>query len=158
MSNSRELPLIGWREWVALPQLEIPRIKAKIDTGARSSSIHAHNLRRFHYRSREYVTFDIHPVQRKRTPAVEVTLPVLEDRSVRSSNGKASIRPVVLTEIELMGSRWEIELTLANRDSMGFRMLLGREAFRHRFLVDVSGSYYGEKFRKKQENKRRKHS
>jgi hypothetical protein len=86
---------------------------------------------------------------------VEVESEVLEFRSVRSSSGKASQRPVILTNIALLGLVWPVELTLANRDEMGFRMLLGREAFRKRFLVDAGNSYYGGKPKRKKKSKRR---
>ena len=139
------LPVIGWREWVGLPDLGIRRIKAKVDTGARSSSLHAFDLEDFERDDEMWVRFSIHPVQRKSDKTVEAEAQVLEYRSVRSSSGKASMRPVIVTNICLLGLSWPIELTLANRDSMGFRMLLGREAFRRRFLVDAGNSYYGGK-------------
>lgn len=137
------LPLIGWREWAALPQFGVDRIKAKIDTGARSSSLHAFALKRFRRGDASWVRFQIHPAQRKKTPSFDVEVEVMEYRLIRSSNGKAARRPVIVTEIEMMGRRWPIELTLASRDEMGFRMLLGREAIRNRFLVDTGSSFYG---------------
>jgi hypothetical protein len=140
-----QLPLIGWREWVALPELGISAIKAKIDTGARSSSLHAFAPEFYTRKGREYVRFEIHPKQRSTSGAVEARSLILERRIVRSSSGKASERPVIITEVELLGERWPIELTLANRDEMGFRMLLGREAMRKRFLVDPGKSFFGGK-------------
>lgn len=140
-----DLPVIGWREWVALPDLGIPRIKVKVDSGARSSSLHAFDVEEFQRKDERWVRFSVHPVQRKNDQEVEVESKVLEYRSVRSSSGKAAMRPVILTTVELLGVSWEVELTLANRDQMGFRMLLGREAFRRRFLVDGGKSYYGGK-------------
>lgn len=142
-TKKSNLPTIGWREWVALPDLGINRIKAKVDTGARSSSLHAFDLVEFERDNERWVRFSIHPVQRRNEGTIEAEVKVLEYRTVRSSSGKASLRPVVVTSIELLGITWPIELTLANRDEMGFRMLLGREAFRGRFLVDASNSYYG---------------
>ena len=136
------LPLIGWREWAALPEFGVERIKVKVDTGARTSSLHAFALKRFRRGDVSWVRFQIHPVQRKKTPSLEVEAEVLEYRTIRSSNGKASRRPVIVTEVELLGKRWPIELTLASRDEMGFRMLLGREAVRNRFLVDTGSSFY----------------
>jgi hypothetical protein len=135
-------PIIGWREWVALPELGIGRIKAKIDTGARSSSLHAFDVEHFQRRGRRYVRFKIHPIQRSSAGIVEVEAPILEFRNVRSSSGKATNRPVIITTLEVLGMSWPIELTLANRDEMGFRMLLGREAIRGRMLVDPGRSYY----------------
>jgi hypothetical protein len=138
-------PVIGWREWVALPELGVARLKAKVDTGARSSSLHAFDLRVVRRRGRDYVRFKIHPLQRNTKITVEAEVEVLEFRPVKSSTGHVTRRPVVLTTVALMGERWPIELTLASRDEMGFRMLLGREAFRGRFLVDAGGSFYGGK-------------
>ncbi|MEZ4387164.1 MAG: ATP-dependent zinc protease [Candidatus Krumholzibacteriia bacterium] len=140
-----DLPVIGWREWVGLPDLGIPAIKVKVDTGARSSSLHAFDLERFTRDGEDWVRFQVHPVQRKRVRTVVAEARVLEYRSVRSSNGKSAQRPVILTGVSLLGGTWLVELTLASRDEMGFRMLLGREAVRRRFLVDASRSYFGGK-------------
>ena len=139
------LPVIGWREWVGLPDFGIRSIKVKVDTGARSSSLHAFGLHEFERNGTTWVRFEVHPVQRKRDRAVAVEAEVLEFRSVRSSSGKAAMRPVIVTNVRLLGTTWPVELTLASRDEMGFRMLLGREAFRRRFLVDAGNSYYGGK-------------
>ncbi|MEZ6048326.1 MAG: RimK/LysX family protein [Planctomycetaceae bacterium] len=136
-------PTIGWREWIALPDLGIDRIKVKVDTGARSSSLHAYDLTYFERKGQQYVRFKVHPLQRKTREIVTTEAKIIDIRSVRSSSGKASKRPVILTNITLLGETWPVELTLANRDEMGFRMLLGREAFRGRFLVDAGKSYYG---------------
>ncbi|MCI5149351.1 MAG: ATP-dependent zinc protease [Candidatus Electrothrix sp. MAN1_4] len=137
------LPIIGWREWVKLPTLGIDKIKVKVDSGARSSSIQAVNLKTFDRDGEQWVHFRIHPRQRSSRNTVETEAKILEFRSVKSSNGISKIRPVILTDIELLGQIWQVELTLASRDNMGFRMLLGREAFRDRFLVDGGTSYYG---------------
>ena len=102
-----------------------------------------------------WVRFKVHPIQRRSDKVVHSKAKVLEYRSVRSSSGKASTRPVIVTQIALLGRTWPVELTLANRDEMGFRMLLGREAFRGRFLVDAGKSYYGGKPRRRK-TKRRK--
>jgi hypothetical protein len=145
----RSLPAIGWREWVGLPEFEIKSIKAKVDTGARSSSLHAFDLEYFDRRGATWVRFKVHPVQRNSSRTVEVEAPVLEYRSVRSSSGKATTRPVIVTDVSLLGITWQVELTLASRDEMGFRMLLGRQAFRQRFLVDAGKSYCGGKPKRK---------
>ena len=147
------LPVIGWREWVGLPDLGIKWIKVKVDTGARSSSLHAFDLEDFEREGEKWVRFSIHPVQRKSGKTVEAEAKVLEYRSVRSSSGKASMRPVIVTDISLLGISWPVELTLANRDEMGFRMILGREAFRKRFVVDAGSSYYGGKPKRKKKPK-----
>ena len=140
-----DLQVIGWREWVGLPDLGISTIKAKVDTGARSSSLHAFDVAEFRRKGQTWVRFKVHPVQRRADSMVEAEAPILDYRSVRSSSGRASLRPVIETRLELLGVTWPIELTLANRDEMGFRMLLGRQAFRRRFLVDGGRSYCGGK-------------
>ena len=139
------LPIIGWREWVGLPDLGIAQIKVKVDTGARSSSLHAYELELFEREGAQWVRFQVQPVQRRRSKSVAVEAPVFDMRSVRSSSGRASLRPVIITNVTLLGITWPVEVTLASRDKMGFRMLLGREAFRRRFLVDAGKSFYGEK-------------
>ena len=156
--KSSNLPVIGWREWVGLPDLGIKSIKAKVDTGARSSSLHAFDVEEFKREGESWVCFKLHPVQRKSMKIVESESKVLEYRSVRSSSGKAALRPVIVTNIALLGFIWPVELTLANRDEMGFRMLVGREAFRRRFLVDAGNSYFGgrPKFKKKPKSKPKK--
>ena len=139
------LPIIGWREWIGLPDLGIKMIKVKVDTGARSSSLHAFNQRVFEKDGIKWVRFEVHPVQRKCNETVEAEAKIVEFRSVRSSSGRSSIRPVIMTNVELLGISWPVELTLARRDEMGFRMLLGREAFRGRFLVNAGKSFYNGK-------------
>ncbi len=141
MTDPRQLPHIGWREWVALPILGVQRIKAKIDTGARTSALHAFGLELFERNEQTWVRFAIHPCQRDDSLALAVEHPVAEFRIVRSSNGVESRRPVIVTQINLGRFAWTTELTLADRDAMGFRMLLGRSAVRHRFVVDPGRSY-----------------
>ena len=143
MPRRKELPIVGWREWIALPDLGIPAIKAKIDTGARSSSLHAFDLETVQRGSRTFVGFGISPLQRSTFGRIEAEAEVLEYRRVKSSTGHLRERPVVVTTLALLGQEWDIELTLARRDQMGFRLLLGREAVRNRFLVDAGRSYYG---------------
>lgn len=137
----RPLLTIGWREWISLPNLGIMQIKAKIDTGARSSALHAFNIKIFEENDKQRVRFKIHPVQRDTINTVIAEADLLEWREVRNSGGKAELRPVVVTAVELMGKQWPIELTLTNRDAMGFRMLLGRQAIKGRFLIDCEKSY-----------------
>lgn len=138
-SHFRKL-VIGWREWIALPELGIAAIKPKIDTGARSSSLHAFNMETFERGGATWVRFDVHPLQRN-AAAVRAEARVLEFRHVRSSSGHQSLRPVIRTDMALGGRQWAVELTLAARDEMGFRMLLGREAVRGRFVVDPARSF-----------------
>jgi len=141
--SGKQLSIIGWREWVGLPDLGIKAIKAKVDTGARSSSLHAFDVKEFDRNGERWVRFSIHPEQRSTSKTVITESKIFDVRSVRSSSGKATIRPVIMAEITLLGLTWPVELTLANRDEMGFRMLLGREAFRKRFLVDAGKSFLG---------------
>lgn len=156
--RAKNLQIIGWREWVSLPDLGVEKIKAKVDTGARSSSLHVFDVEKFVLDGVEMVRFQIHPLQRKKKNTITATAPILEYRSVKSSSGKSQVRPVIQTTIGLLGGEWEVELTLANRDEMGFRMLLGREAFRGRFLVDAGQSYYGGKPSRKSSQKKMKES
>lgn len=142
-------PVLGWREWMSLPELGVEFIKPKIDTGARSSAIHAYDITEFCDNGRQMVRFVLHPFQDDLTKTVQATAELLEYRHIKSSNGQVTHRPVILTEVAWNGYRWPIELTLTNRDEMGFRMLLGREAIRGRFFVDPGSSYLGGKpFRK----------
>lgn len=145
---SVEKQLVGWREWFALPDLGIPLIKAKIDTGAATSSLHAEDLeivRKGHHR---VVRFTIHPMQRSDRSAVRAEAYLVEERKVRSSNGQQEIRPVIRTTIEIRDRQFEIELTLTRRDVMGFRMLLGREAMRGRLIVDPQRSFVTRKVKR----------
>jgi hypothetical protein len=135
------LLIIGWREYLSLPKLGISNIKAKIDTGARSSALHAFEIEHFEEGETSKVRFKVHPQQRNSHLTVVAEAELLEQREVRNSGGQAQLRPVIRTIVELGGQQWPIELTLTNRDVMGFRMLLGREAVRRRFLVDAGHSY-----------------
>ena len=154
IDKSANLPIIGWREWVGLPDLGILRIKAKVDSGARSSSLHAFDLHEFERDGEPWIRFSVHPVQRSSGSVVVSEARILDFRSVRSSSGKARVRPVITTTVSLLGTSWPVEVTLANRDQMGFRMLLGREAFRDRFLVDAGTSYYGGKPERKSRSRK----
>ncbi len=136
------LPISGWREWVALPGISIRSIKAKIDSGARSSCLHAFDISMFDRDAVEWVRFAVHPIQRNDAKVVWCEARVHDRRLVRSSNGEVSERIVIRTTLRIFGRTWPIDLTLHNRDAMGFRMLIGREAVRGRFLVDSGGSYY----------------
>lgn len=136
-----KLLTIGWREWVALPGLGIGEIKAKIDTGARSSSLHAFDIHILEFKGKQRVRFKLHPIQRNTVNTVSAEVDLIEYRTVRNSGGLMESRPVILTDIELMGKQWLIELTLTNRDAMGFRMLLGRQAIKGRFLIDCHQSF-----------------
>ena len=133
----------GWREWIALPDLDVPWVKAKLDTGARSSAIHAFDIEEVVRDGVDSVSFAIHPWQRSELDIARAVLPVADRRVVRSSTGHEEERLVVTTTIRLVGIDVQAELTLANRDEMGFRMLVGREAMRGTVLVDPGRSYLG---------------
>jgi len=135
------LPVIGWREWVGLPDLSIARVKVKVDTGARSSALHAFDLHVVHRRGLDIVRFKVHPLQRNTEVTVETEAVVQDYRTVKNSGGISTRRPVIRTLLDLGGVQWPIELTLVSRDEMGFRMLLGREAVRRRFVVDPGRSF-----------------
>lgn len=139
--KKRKQILVGWREWAGLPEFTPTLIKAKIDTGARTSAIHAWNVRRFTEGGAPWVAFALHPVQRDNKQSVECRAAVHDVREIRSSDGAAQIRIVIRTMLTLGEARWPIELTLARRDQMGFRMLVGRTALRNRALVDPAKSY-----------------
>lgn len=137
----RPTEVVGWREWISLPELEIPAVKAKIDTGARSSSLHAYDMKRFKRRGVSMIRFKVHPIQRDFRTVVQSEARLVDLRKVRSSSGVQTLRPVIVTPLELGGKSWEIEITLVRRDAMGFRMLLGRQALRNHLLVDPGASF-----------------
>lgn len=128
--------IVGWKEWVSLPDLEIPAIKAKVDTGAATSSIHAFNIEYIKKNNITYVKFEVHPLQRNKRVNRFCIAPLVAKRFVRSSSGEKQTRPVIKTRLKIGNVFWEIELNLTNRDSMGMRMLIGREALSGRILVN----------------------
>ena len=129
---------IGWKEWCALPDIHIPAVKAKIDTGAKTSSLHAYNIEPFYLHHQLWVKFDLHPIQRDNKFSVHRTAPVIDQRFVTSSTGHKELRYVIKTHIQLGLDEWEIELTLTNREKMMFRMLLGRDAIANHAVIDAS--------------------
>jgi len=134
-------PTVGWREWVCLPSLGIEQIKVKIDTGARTSVLHAFDVKAFKRRGKRFVRFYVHPAQRRRNPEVLCEAPIVDERVVTSSSGKQEYRYVIQTPLRIGDLEWPIEITLTNRDEMGFRMLLGRQAIRRRLIVDPGTSF-----------------
>ncbi len=132
---------VGWREWVSLPQLGIEAIKAKVDTGAATSALHAIHIHRFTDNGRERVAFEVHPMQRRTDRTVHCAADLVDERRVTSSTGHRERRLVIRTPMMIAGQRFPIELTLTNRDNMGFRMLIGRRAMKGRLLVDPGASY-----------------
>ncbi len=130
--------IIGSEEWCGFPELGIPAIKARVDSGAKTSSLHAFNIQPFRRQGISWVSFEVHPVQNDRRSVIRCERPVIDKRVVKSSSGLGETRYVISAQLKLGSQAWDVELTLANRDSMGFRMLLGREAMQDRLIVDPS--------------------
>ena len=132
---------VGWREWLALPELGVPAIKAKIDTGARTSALHAFELDTYESKGKRRVRFQLHPIRHRPDIVVAAEAEVVDERVVTSSSGTQEQRVVIRTPLTVGGATWSIELTLTNRESMRFRMLLGRTAMHGRVLVDPAVSF-----------------
>lgn len=132
---------LGWREWAALPGLSIPKIKVKVDTGARTSALHTFKLEPYESETGRRVKFWVHPLQNNTEYVVECDSKVVDERVVTDSGGHAEQRFVIETPIIIGEHEWSIELTLTDRDTMKFRMLLGRTAIQEQYLVDSSASF-----------------
>ncbi|RDI40182.1 ATP-dependent zinc protease family protein [Aquicella lusitana] len=145
----RKYPLIGWREWVSLPELNIFHIKAKVDTGARTSALHAFSLNPFIENGKQRIRFDIHPLQHNTEKIITCVADVVDRRLVTDSGGHEEERYVIQTPITMAGQTWSIEITLTERENMLFRMLLGRSALRKRFIVNPARSFVTTRIPKK---------
>lgn len=152
VAPKRKRKIVGWREWVHLPKLHVDKIKAKMDTGARTSALHAFRVTPFTRDGATYVRFYLHPIQRKSTPEVKCVALLIDTRTITDSGGRREERPVIRTTLKIGKSNYPIEITLTNRDVMGFRLLLGRQALRRRYLVDPSRSFV---IRKKAKTKKK---
>ncbi len=137
----KKRPVIGWREWVSLPELHIDKIKAKIDTGARTSALHAFSLSPFKKDGKDLIQFLIHPMQHNTDLVVTCVAEIVDKRPVTDSGGHTEDRFVISTPMEIAGQTWPIEITLTERENMLFRMLLGRSALRRRFTINPAKSF-----------------
>lgn len=133
--------VVGWREWLQLPEIGVAGIKAKVDTGARTSALHTHDYEVYQREGVDWVRFHLHPLPRSRDIELSCEAQVLAFREVKDSGGHAEHRPFILTTAKLGAFEWPIELSLTNRESMRFRMLLGRTSLVPHFLVDPRRSY-----------------
>lgn len=134
--------IVGSEEWCCFPNLNIPAIKARVDSGAKTSSLHAFNIQTFKRDNAAWVSFEVHPLQQNRNTVVRCEAQIIDRRTIKSSSGNTEKRYVIKAPVKIGDNQWDIELTLSNRDTMGYRMLLGREAMQHRMLVDPAGSFY----------------
>jgi len=149
-SETSDKRTAGWREWVALPDLGVDAIKVKLDTGARTSALHAFDVETFRRRGNEHVRFSVHPLQRDDATRVACEARVVDRRWVTNPGGRREQRLIIETALVLGGESWPIELCLTDRDEMGMRMLLGRTAMRDRLTVDPARSFVlGKRRRKK---------
>ncbi|MGW8247842.1 MAG: ATP-dependent zinc protease family protein [Acidiferrobacterales bacterium] len=138
--ESRNFPVLGWNEWVALPDLKVPKIKCKVDTGARTSALHAFYVEEFEENSVRRVRFGLHPEQGNTSEEIYCVADVVDNRNVTDSGGHTESRIVIQTPIIVGNHTWPIEITLTNRDTMRYRMLLGRAAIEDNFIVDAGAS------------------
>jgi len=146
---NNDIITIGWREWVSLPELKIPRIKAKVDTGAKTSCLHAFEINEYRDKNIEKLRFLIHPRQKRNDIVTECHATLLDKRTVSDSGGHKEMRYVISTPLVIGDIQWDIEITLTNRDTMMFRMLLGRTAMKNKIVVDPAKSYLmGKRLRK----------
>lgn len=141
--KKKKIMTIGWREWVEIPEFGVTEIKAKVDTGADNSSLHAFKIERLVRDDVAWVRFEIHPKQHSKTPAIQCEARVVRERRVKNSGGRAELRPVIRTKLVVAGNEIDALVNLTTRDEMSFRMLLGRRTVRKHFVVDPGRSYLG---------------
>lgn len=141
LRRARARTIVGWREWVGFPGLDVPLIKAKLDTGAKTSALHTFHTCEIDKGGERWVHFGIHPFQGLDEPEILCEARVSDEREVMSSNGVREKRLFIETTLEMGPSRFAIELSLTNRDQMGFRLLIGRSALKRRFVVDPGRSF-----------------
>ena len=150
MTNEKKPTIIGFREWVSLADLKLPAIKAKIDTGAKTSSLHAYDIKLINKDDKNFVHFKVHPIQKNDSLIVECEALLIDQRTVTDSGGHKESRYVIQTTIQMGRLKKKIELTLTNRIGMKYRMLIGREALKQ-FYIDPSQSYLLRKSTKQKE-------
>jgi hypothetical protein len=136
--------LLGWREWAGLPDLGIPRIRAKLDTGARTAALHATEIQELGDSGRRRVRFIVHPMRAHAQTGIQCEADVVDERFVTDSGGHRDRRLIIMTHLALGSRRWLIELSLTDRHSMRFRLLLGRSALTHRCVIDPSSCFRAE--------------
>ena len=141
MVNGQSTFIVGYEEWAGLPLLGLPSLKAKVDTGARTSALHARLIEPFDDNGQRFVRFSVQPVPRRPQIEIACQAPLIDRRRVTSSNGEAELRYVIVTDLEIGDQSWPIEITLTNRASMSYRMLIGRQAFQPAMLVDPKASF-----------------
>ncbi len=141
MTIEKDRIIVGSEEWLTLPVIGLPLIKARVDSGAKTSALHAFNIRSFSRNGVAWVSYEVHPLQDNRRVIVRFESEVVDKRMVKSSSGLSEKRYIIRTPVTLKGQTWDIEISLTNRDSMGYRMLFGREAMNGRILVDPSASF-----------------
>ncbi len=141
MATVQDPFVVGWEEWLALPELGLPAIKAKVDTGARTSALHASAIAEVGSADRPRVRFDVHPIPGRADVVVTCVADVVDQREVTSSNGDVERRYVIRTPVAMGGRTWPIEISLTNRETMSYRMLLGRQAVRDDMFIDPARSF-----------------